>query len=70
MDGAAEKLRPWLQDFSLGGMSPDGPDQVPSRLRPLKPRGLKGGYCGTAVPAPTMKLRSIQSRAIIRIHDN
>ncbi len=42
MDGAAGKLRPWLQDFSLGGMTPYGPDQVREQIDAAEAEEVEG----------------------------
>ncbi len=42
MDGAVEKIRPWLQDFSLGGMSAYGPDQVRAQIDATEASGASG----------------------------
>ena len=42
MGGAVEKLRPWLQDFSLGGMTPYGPDEVRAQIDATEASGASG----------------------------
>jgi hypothetical protein len=42
IDGDASKLRPWLQDFSLGGMTPYGPDQVREQIDAAEAEGVEG----------------------------
>ena len=42
MDGRADMLRPWLQDFSLGGMTPYGPDQVRAQIDAAEAEGVEG----------------------------
>jgi len=42
MDGKAGMLRPWLQDFSLGGMTPYGPDQVREQIDAAEAAGVEG----------------------------
>jgi hypothetical protein len=42
MDGEAGMLRPWLQDFSLGGMTPYGPDQVREQIDAAEAAGVEG----------------------------
>jgi len=42
MDNQAGKLRPWLQDFSLGGMSAYGPDQVRAQIDAAEAAGVEG----------------------------
>jgi hypothetical protein len=42
MDDQAGKLRPWLQDFSLGGMSAYGPDQVRAQIDAAEAAGVEG----------------------------
>jgi len=42
MDGKAGMLRPWLQDFSLGGMAPYGPDQVREQIDAAEAEGVEG----------------------------
>jgi hypothetical protein len=42
IDGEAGKLRPWLQDFSLGGMAAYGPDQVREQIDAAEAEGVEG----------------------------
>ena len=42
MNGEAGKLRPWLQDFSLGGMTPYGPDEVRAQIDATEASGASG----------------------------
>jgi hypothetical protein len=42
MPGMEEKLRPWLQDFSLGGMKAYGPDEVRAQIDAAEASGATG----------------------------
>jgi hypothetical protein len=42
MPGMEEKLRPWLQDFSLGGMMPYGPNEVRAQIDAAEASGATG----------------------------
>jgi hypothetical protein len=42
MPGMEEKLRPWLQDFSLGGMKAYGPDEVRAQIDAAEDSGATG----------------------------
>jgi hypothetical protein len=42
MNGEAGKLRPWLQDFSLQGMTPYGPEQVRAQIDAAEAEGVEG----------------------------
>lgn len=42
MNGEIDKLRPWLQDFSLQGMSAYGPDQVREQIDAAEAEGVEG----------------------------
>ncbi|MGH2551249.1 MAG: putative glycoside hydrolase, partial [Thermomicrobiales bacterium] len=42
MDGEAGKLRPWLQDFSISGMTPYGPEQVRAQIDAAEEAGVEG----------------------------
>lgn len=42
MDGDTRKLRPWLQDFSLGGMTKYGPDEVRAQIDAAEASGASG----------------------------
>jgi hypothetical protein len=42
MNGDTRKLRPWLQDFSLGGMTPYGPDEVRAQIDAAEASGASG----------------------------
>jgi hypothetical protein len=42
MDGDGQKLRPWLQDFSLGGMKAYGPNEVRAQIDAAEESGASG----------------------------
>jgi hypothetical protein len=42
MDGEAGKLRPWLQDFTISGMTPYGPEQVRAQIDAAEEAGVEG----------------------------
>jgi hypothetical protein len=42
MDGEAGKLRPWLQDFTISGMTPYGPEEVRAQIDAAEEAGVEG----------------------------